>query len=606
MAWRDSVILRCANVLSRGDQLKVGAVILLQVGLGILDLVGVALIGLLGALAVTGIASTQPGNRVSAALNFLNLSDSSLQVQAATLGVLAVAFLVGRTLISVFFTRRTLFFLSRRAASVSADLMSRLLSQSLLTVQTRSTQETLFSVTYGVSAITVGILGTTVSLISDVSLLLVMTIGLFVIDPIVAMGSLFVFATIGFVLFQLLHSKAENFGQKETELNIASSEKIIEVLSSYRESVVRGRREYYAREIRNLRMSLADTEANLAFMPSISKYVIEASVVIGSLLIGATQFLTQDASHAVATITVFLAAGTRIGPAVLRVQQGAVTIRGKFGAAAPTLILVESLSGTKKLSEVADTVETKHEGFYPSVEVSNISFKYPGQESEALLDFSIFIPSGAFVAVVGPSGAGKTTFIDVLLGVIQPDSGQVKISGLNPLESIKKYPGAIAYVPQDVIITNGTVRENVALGYPKSSATDKLVFDAIKVAHLDSFISDLQFGLETQVGERGTKISGGQRQRIGISRAMFTKPLLLVLDEATSSLDGETESTISEAILHLRGSTTVITIAHRLSTVRNADLVIYMDNGKLIAKGTFSDVRNAVPDFDRQATVMGL
>lgn len=606
MEWRNSTIFRCANVLTTRDQFKVIAVVILQIGISILDLIGVGLIGLLGALAVTGIASNEPGNRVGAALRILNLSNSSLQTQVATLGVLAVLFLVGRTLLSVFFTRRTLFFLSRRAATISTDLMSRILSQSLLSIQTRSTQETLFAVTYGVTAITVGILGTTVSLISDIALLLVLAIGLFVIDPIIAIGSFVVFASIGYLLFRLLHDKAENFGLKETELNIASNEKIIEVLSSYRESVVRNRREYYAREIGNLRMSLAETQANLAFMPSISKYVIETSVVIGSLLIGAIQFLTQDAAHAIATLTVFLAAGTRIGPAVLRVQQGAVTIRGKIGAAAPTLSLLESLSDSKKLSKVEDIVEVQHQGFRPSVEISNISFKYPGQNVEALVNINLSIPSGSFVAVVGSSGAGKTTLIDVLLGVIQPNSGEIQISGLKPSETIKKYPGAIAYVPQDVTITNGSVRENIALGFPESSATDKLVLDAIKIAHLDEFVLNLPLGLDTQVGERGTKISGGQRQRIGISRAMFTKPLLLVLDEATSALDGETENSISDAIHQLRGSTTVITIAHRLSTVRNADLIIYLDNGRLIAQGTFNEVRNAVPDFDRQARLMGL
>ena len=606
MAWRKSTIMRCADVLSKRDQLKVCVVVILQVGLSILDLVGVALIGLLGALAVTGIASSEPGNRVSAALKFLNLSDSSLETQAATLGILAAAFLVGRTLVSVFFTRRTLFFLSRRAATVSTELMSRLLSQSLLVVQTRSTQETLFAVTYGVSAITIGILGTAVTLISDFSLLIVLAIGLFVIDPIIAVGSLLMFAAIGFLLFHLLHEKAENFGIKETELNISSSEKIIEVLSSYRESVVRNRREFYAREIGKSRMALADTQANLAFMPSIGKHVIETSVVIGSLLLGAFQFLTQDASHAVATLTVFLAAGTRIGPAVLRIQQGALTIRGKIGAVAPTLNLLDALSESTLLSKVEDIVEIKHDGFNPTIEISNVSFTYPGKNTEALTDITLDIPCGAVVAIVGLSGAGKTTLIDVLLGVIQPDRGEVKISGLNPSESIKEHPGAIAYVPQDVIIISGTVRENVALGYPETSATDNLVNEAIRVANLHDFVSNLPNGLDTQVGERGTKISGGQRQRIGISRAMFTKPLLLVLDEATSSLDGETESTISDAIHQLRGSTTVITIAHRLSTVRNADLVVYMHNGKVIAQGTFNDVRITVPDFDRQATLMGL
>jgi ABC-type multidrug transport system fused ATPase/permease subunit len=182
----------------------------------------------------------------------------------------------------------------------------------------------------------------------------------------------------------------------------------------------------------------------------------------------------------------------------------------------------------------------------------------------------------------------------------------VSISGVNPLDSIGKWPGAISYVPQDVVISNGTIRENIAMGFPSVVATDDLVWDAIKIAQLTEFVESLPFGLDTPVGERGTKISGGQRQRLGIARAMFTKPKLLVLDEATSSLDGQTEADISDAIQKLQGSVTVVLIAHRLSTVRNVNQVIYMADGEIVARGNFDEVRSAVPDFDRQAQLMGL
>jgi ABC-type multidrug transport system fused ATPase/permease subunit len=164
----------------------------------------------------------------------------------------------------------------------------------------------------------------------------------------------------------------------------------------------------------------------------------------------------------------------------------------------------------------------------------------------------------------------------------------------------------MAYVPQDVIIARGTVRENVALGFPENVASDELVWQAIRDAQLADFINTLPQGLDTEVGQRGARISGGQRQRLGIARAMFTRPKLLVLDEATSSLDGQTEADISAAIQGLHGSVTIVMIAHRLSTVLNADQVIYMANGSIISQGTFAEVRSAVPDFDSQAKLMGL
>jgi ABC-type multidrug transport system fused ATPase/permease subunit len=329
-------------------------------------------------------------------------------------------------------------------------------------------------------------------------------------------------------------------------------------------------------------------------------------VILGALLIGAAQFLLQDAAYAVATLAIFLAAGTRIAPAVLRVQQGSVLIRGSMGQAKPTLDLIEALGTSLIIENIDDKVDVVHEGFIAEIRVQGVTLSYPNNSTPAIKDVSLVISAGKSVAFVGPSGAGKTTIIDIFLGVLIPEEGSVQISGLPPQLAVAKWPGAVSYVPQDVVIVGGSIRENVALGYPLSEATDELVMSALKVAQLESFIASLPNGIDTQVGERGTKISGGQRQRLGIARAMFTRPNLLVLDEATSSLDGETEAGISEAIHALRGATTVVMIAHRLSTVRDADIVVYMDKGRVSAVGTFNEVREDVPDFDRQAKLMGL
>ena len=601
-----SAIGRSVSILSRTDKQKIAAVVLLQICMGWLDLLGVLAIGLLGALSVTGLQSQNPGDRVSQALRLLQISDATFQTQASVIGAFALVLLVGRTILSIFFTRRVLFFLSRRGAKISANLISRLLAQPLLIVQARTTQETLYAVTGGVVIITLGILATAVVFISDLALLIIMAIGLYVVDPVTALGTFLIFALIGTALYRSMHVKAKKLGVETSVLNIQSNEKIVEVFSSYRESVVRNRRDYYAREIGKVRFALANANAEMGFMPYVSKYVIETSVVLGALLISATQFVLQDSTHAVATLAIFLAAGTRIAPAVLRLQQGSITIRGALGQAAPTLDLIDTLGDTPLIENIDDTLDVVHEGFISEIQVSNASLTYPSKSAPAISNITLNIPSGASVAFVGPSGAGKTTIIDVLLGVLHPDEGKVSISGFPPLLAVAKWPGAVSYVPQDVVIAAGTIRENVALGYPPEVATDELVMSALKVAHLDKFIEELPLGIDTQVGERGAKLSGGQRQRLGIARAMFTRPHLLVLDEATSSLDGETEANITDAIHDLRGRTTVVMIAHRLSTVRNADIVIYLSKGTVMAMGTFDEVRKALPDFDRQAKLMGL
>jgi ABC-type multidrug transport system fused ATPase/permease subunit len=604
--WRKTTIGRSARIFSRRDQRRIFAVIILQICLGFLDLIGVAIIGILGALAISGIQSGIPGNRVTAALNLLHLENQSFQAQAAILGLGAAVILIGRTLLSVFFTRKTLFFLSRRGAIISSDLVSKLLSQSLEKIQGRTNQETIYAVTYGVTTITLGILGTTVALISDTSLMIVLAVGLFIVDPTIAFATFLIFSILGLVMYRLMNVRAKYLGIKNWELSLKGDEKIVEVLNSYREIIVRNRREYYVRMIGQTRMELANVMAEIQFMPNISKYVIESAVVLGALLISAAQFLMQDAKHAVATLAVFLASGTRIAPAILRIQQGTIQIRNSLGAATPTLQLIESLTNTNSAHSVTDNVITDHENFAGKVKITNLTLFYPNKLDPALKNIDLAFNHGESIAIVGPSGAGKTSLVDVLLGVLEPQEGSVEISGLPPIQAIMKWPGAISYVPQDVYISKGSIRENVALGYPVEVATDTLVDSALEIAYLDSFVRTLPDGIDTQVGERGTKISGGQRQRLGIARAMFTKPSMLVLDEATSALDGESEANISEAIQGLKGSVTVVMIAHRLSTVRNADLVVYMESGKILAIGTFEQVRNLVPDFDKQAKLMGL
>lgn len=603
---RSSTLLRSTQILSLGDRQKILVVAILQISLGVLDLLGVLIIGLLGALSVSGIQSNTPPEGVISVLRFLHISNLLFETQVLILSTLAGMFLIGRTFLSILFTRRILFFFSRRGARISANLVSKLLSQSLLVVQKRTTHEILYAVTRGVELIMLQVLATALVLVSDFSLLIIMGIGLSIIDPITALGTFLIFGGIGVLLYRLMHVKVNSFGVESSRLNVMSNEKILEVFGSYRESVVRNRRDYYAREIGSLRFQLADTMAEMNFMPFVSKYVIETSVVLGALLIGLVQFILQDATQAVATLAIFLAAGARIAPAVLRLQQGSIQIRGSLGMANPTLELIDSLGDSVRIDKVDDDVDVNHFGFASEIQLDSVSLTYPGEITPALTSISLSIPSGSMIAIVGPSGAGKSTLIDILLGVLKPDQGKVSISGLQPHEAIAKWPGAVSYVPQDVPIASGTIRENIALGYPLIVATDELVMSALRIAELEEYVSSLPKGIDTHVGERGSKISGGQRQRLGIARAMFTHPHLLVLDEATSSLDGVTEASISESFQALRGKTTIVMIAHRLSTVRNADIVVYLSKGKIVSVGTFSEVRTAVPDFDHQAKLMGL
>jgi ABC-type bacteriocin/lantibiotic exporter with double-glycine peptidase domain len=604
---KNSALYRSAALLSKAERLRIYAILFIQVFLGLVDLFAIALVGVLGSLAVTGVSSQDPSSRIAQVLRFLHIQDFAFQQQAAILGIGAALLLISRTILSVIFSRRILFFLSRRSAVISSNLLQELLAKPLLFIQGRTSQETIYALTNGVSSITMGLLGSGISLVSDLALMSVLTIGLFIVDPYISISMFVMFSIVGLLMYRLLHKRAHTLGVKSAELEIRGNEKIIEVLSSYREFYVRDRREKFAQSIGQIRFDLAGTQAELAFMPNISKYVIESIVVLGALFIAAIQFIFQDATHAVGTLAIFLTAGLRIAPATLRLQQGALQLRMSTGVAKSTLDLIESLGvdGNRKVNVIYSPFQTEHKGFKGSANIENIEFSYT-PERETLRDINIQISQGEFLAVVGPSGGGKSTLMDILLGIIEPSNGRVTISGKTPSEAIQLWPGAISYVPQEVFITKGTIRENICLGFDPEEISDEEVWVALSLAHLEEHVRQLPNTILHEVGERGSRLSGGQRQRLGIARALITKPKILVLDEATSALDGDSEIAITKSIDELKSDTTVITIAHRLSTIRNADRVAYIEGGNLVALGTISQVREQIPNFDLLATNMGL
>lgn len=605
-----TIFRRAFRILSPGDKRKSLFVVGIYAFLGMFDIVAVFVLGLVGSLSVSGVASNKPGDRVATILSFLGLADNTLQTQVAVLGIIGAGILTFKSIASLYLSKKTLFFLGRRSAYVSKALLVRLLGQNILKVRSRTIQETIFALTGGVQSVTIGVLGSILLLAADVFLILAFSISLFVVDTLVALSSLLLFSTLGSLLYIYMHKRAEFLGESATALTIKSNDKISEVVSCYRELLVKNRRGFYAREIGDMRLAIAEASANLGVMNLVSKYIMEISMVVGCLAIGAVQFITQPATRAVAVISIFLISSTRIAPAILRVQTSLVTIRSNIGVAKPTLDLIEEYVSDNFLPEVEikpyeGREAFTHQAFSPSVLASGICFSYPENDREALKNLDLEIHPGEFVGIVGPSGAGKTTLVDLLLGVIQPNEGEITVSGVNPTEAMEIWPGAIAYVPQETNIINGTIKENVCLGFNSSEVPDSDVESLLR----DVDLSDLIFnnnGLNSLTGERGSRLSGGQRQRVGLARALFTRPKLLVLDEATSALDSSTEKRLTDYLITLKGTLTMVVIAHRLSTVRNADRIVYISDGRVKGIGSFENLRRDLPEFDSQARAMGL
>jgi ABC-type multidrug transport system fused ATPase/permease subunit len=601
---RDQIKI-ATSLLNKRDKRIVGSIAFLQVIFGLLDLLGVAIVGMIGALAVRGVQNQTAGDKVSRILAALNLDSFQLKQQIVILGILAVLTFTIKTIFTMYFSRKIMFFLNRRGSNLTSELYFKIMAQPLDRIQGTSVQESIWILTTGVYNITVGILTSVTAIISDISLLAILTFGLFIVDPLTATTTFALFALVGIIIYLVLHRKAAMLGLERTRYEISSTQEISQSLLAYREIFVRDQRGNYFQKISKTRLALADADAELRFIPTVGKYVIEIFVVLCALTISALQFSINDTSRAIAILSVFMAASTRIAPAVLRLQQGFIQLKSAISTSKPTLDLINSLRYINQYSPEQTEFTKGDPEFNATLHIEDMSFSY-GQNSPILNGINIHLKHGESLAIVGPSGSGKTTLVDLILGLLIPDSGEIKIGGVPPIHAIRQHHGSIAYVPQESIIIEGSIRENLSMGFSSLQVSDEDYWSALRAANLESFVKDSELQLDTLVGDRGTRLSGGQKQRLGIARALLTKPSLLILDEATSSLDGESERQISDFLDHLKGKVTLVVVAHRLSTVQKVDKLVYLENGQIIGIGTFNELRTSIPNFEVQAQLMGL
>jgi ABC-type multidrug transport system fused ATPase/permease subunit len=602
----ENVILRSLGVLDASNLKRLWFLIVVQSLINVLDLLGIAAIGLLGTIAVSGVKSENSTGFASRIVEVIGLTNSSAVKQALVIGLLACFFLVGKTLLSMTLTKKTLGFLSTQSAILSRKLISGLYAQPLLTVYARNTQDVIYSLTQGAEIVMFRIIFSAAVFVTDFSLLVIIGASLFIFDPLLTLLNVIGFLVIGLILYLMMHVRAGSLGYEITSSNILANQLILESLNSYRELVVRGTRSTYSRRVGDIKLQVSTKVAESNYLPFASKYVLELAVVLGAIAVAGIQFAGNNAENAVAITAIFLAAGTRIAPAVLRLQQGALQVRSSAGMAIPTLEMFETFNCGKDISQNDAVLHTSHEGFQSAIDMKNVSFRYPQSNSLAIKNVDLEIIKGMHIAVIGPSGAGKSTLVDLLLGVLKPQDGTILISGHKPLDAIEKWPGAIGYVPQSVEIFSGTIKENIVMGYESDDVPDYLVWETLKKANLQYFVDNLDSKLDSQVGEKGRKLSGGQKQRLGLARALLTNPSVLVLDEVTSSLDSESEEAITKSLRQLHGTVTLISIAHRISTIKEADLILYLENGQIREAGNLDVIRRSIPEFDKHARLMGL
>ena len=411
---------------------------------------------------------------------------------------------------------------------------------------------------------------------------------LFVAQPAVSIFACVLLGGTALLFMKTLRRRLSHYGERIQFFRGKMVQTVHESLSSVKMTKVLGREDYFLDAFAFSTNGYVEANRFRQIATETPRLILEITAIAG--LLGVAAVLTVAGKSPV-TITVTLAllsiALVRTIPSVNRITSALATLR--YGDYA-----LEAISQDLKELEVRDVAIRRRDDtpipLRTSIRFEGVTYQYPGATKPSLTDISLTVERGASVAIIGPTGAGKTTLVDILLGLLDPSEGRVYIDERDLSENIRSWQRSIGYVPQDIYLTDDTIRGNIALGIPPKDFDHASLDRAVAAAQLSSFVASLPSGLDTLVGERGVRLSGGQRQRIGIARALYHNPSVLIFDEATSSLDSETEELVIEAVEALRGSRTIIVIAHRMSTIRNCDFAFALRGGMLVASGTVAEL----------------
>ncbi len=428
------------------------------------------------------------------------------------------------------------------------------------------------------------------SIVAEVITLVAIGIVLFVVSPLAAILGLAFFGIVGSGMQRILRRRQQQVGADVAEAELSSWRSLMPLMNGFREIRLAGATDQFVQRFRDARRERASAQRRRSLLGELPKYVLEVGLVVAIGGVAGVLFATSDTATALAVLGVFAAGSTRLLPSLNRLLASAAMVRtGRAGLSQLALEVEAQAADTEHPSQPA------HRRFAGDITTEGLGFSFPDSGVDVLSEVTVTIPEGRTTAIVGPSGSGKSTLLDILLGLLPPTAGQVRCGGDPITEDLAGWCAGIGVVPQDVFLLDDSLENNICF---TEDSVDAVRRDrAIALAQLEELVAELPDGLATRMGERGVRLSGGQRQRVGIARALYREPSVLVLDEATSALDNVTEQKITQTIAGLRGRMTILVVAHRLSTVRHADQIVFLTDGQVRASGTFAEVEATNTDF---------
>jgi ABC-type multidrug transport system fused ATPase/permease subunit len=447
------------------------------------------------------------------------------------------------------------------------------------------------------------ILASSLGIVMEVSLASGAVIALFLLDPVSALLAA-AFVGLALTLYYLaIRGLTYDLSARSLVLTKRQSQVSHFFIGATKESKILRRENYFVELIRGVATALAKVNATSSFIGQLPRLYGEIVIVGAIIIVSAVIVNTQGSTQAAVPILgVFAAAAFRVMPSTNRIVQ-------YFSSLRQTAPLLDSIyPDLQRYSSENDTPTNTANQIPPkkmltsAIYLESVSYRYPETRELTIRDISLKVPKGHAVGLVGQTGAGKSTLVDIMLGLLPPSDGVVRVDDQNLYENRDLWSGRIGYVPQSIYLMDDTLRRNIAIGVPDDLIDAQRLEEVLGIAQLKSVVNGLPAGLDTEIGEAGVRLSGGQRQRIGIARALYGDPEVLVMDEATSALDNATESEIAAAISALAGKMTLILIAHRLSTIRHCDCLFYIEDGCLAASGTYEELRENFAPFRRMTS----
>ena len=594
------------SLLTRSEKTFFLIRVLFRFALNGLDVVAVALMGLLGAITAVGLS----GERFQ--LFGFSLPEPTATNVITLVAVVAALFIVKGGL-AIWFARWTAIFLAQVEIKNSAKLTRYLFSGSLQRLRQYSRAEIQFLVGQSTNATFSGVLGSLTTLVIESTLFVSIFILFIAVDWLAAIFIAIYFALLVFALQATTARRYLQSGRNIQKGAVDTGGSILEMVDGFREIAVLSKQNYFLTRFIEARKLTARTGVTLQVLKSMPRYIAEGGLIVGALGFVMWQLSRGTLGEGLLALGIFLAGSFRMMGAILPLQQLWNELRVMQSWVVMAQEILVKLRDTPELLDASIYADTT---FPPSVQqrlaeqkgldvkLAEATFTHAGSEQPTIRSVSLTVPAGSYAAVVGPSGAGKTTLVDLILGLYSPESGSVTVEGIDPAELREKSPGLMAYVPQKPGLVSGSIAQNVALGVPSDEWDEAAIWSALERAQLAVVVAAMEDTIHSSLGAHSDGLSGGQIQRLGLARALYTNPSLIILDEATSALDAATEASIAAAIQALGNDTTVIVIAHRLSTIQHADQVHVMDEGKILASGTFKEVRKAVPMIEEYVKLM--